>query len=209
MRSYYLISALIIFISIGIFFLRYERNKPKARELVTISVMSAIAAVSRAAFIMLPAFKPIVGITIIGGISLGALPGFIIGALSGFVSNFLFGQGAWTPWQMFAFGIGGLLGGLLGKYKIIGPHKRVFTAVIGAAIIMLIIGPILDTCAVSTMSSEINKTVIISTYIAGIPYNAVHALAVFLTLFFLCRPMCEKLDRIKLKYGMMGAGDEI
>ncbi len=209
MRSYYLISVLIIFVSLGIFFLRFEKNKPKARELVTISVMSAIAAISRAAFIMFPAFKPLVGITIISGISLGALPGFIVGALSGFVSNFLFGQGAWTPWQMLAFGIGGFLGGVLGRYKIIGPHKRVFTAIVGAAIIMLVIGPILDTCAVFTMFSEIDKAVIISTYIAGISYNAVHALAVFLTLFFLCKPICEKLERIKIKYGMMGAKDEI
>ena len=42
-------------------------------------------------------------------------------------------------------------------------------------------------------------------YLSGIPFNAVHGLAVFLTLLVLARPMIEKLDRIKVKYGMMEA----
>lgn len=50
---------------------------------------------------------------ILAGVGLGAEAGFLTGAMAGFVSNFFFGQGPWTPWQMFSFGIIGFLAGLL------------------------------------------------------------------------------------------------
>jgi hypothetical protein len=81
--------------------------------MVIIAVLCGIAVAGRAAFFMLPQFKPVVAIVIIAGASLGAESGFIVGALSGFVSNFIFGQGPWTPWQMFAFGMIGFIAGLL------------------------------------------------------------------------------------------------
>ena len=83
----------------------FEDRKPQAREVLLIAVMAAIAVVGRMAFFMLPQFKPVTAIVIITGISLGAEAGFLTGAVAGFVSNFFFGQGPWTPWQMFAFGI--------------------------------------------------------------------------------------------------------
>lgn len=104
-RRYYLCSLLLIVLSMVPFFLSFEKRKPQAREIVTLSVMCAIAVASRAAFIMVPHFKPMVGIIIITAMTFGPEAGFLTGAVSGFVSNFLFGQGPWTPWQMFAFGI--------------------------------------------------------------------------------------------------------
>ena len=114
-RKYYLCSLLLIIYSMIPFFLSFEKRKPQARELVSIAVMCAIAVVSRAAFMMLPHFKPMLGIIMITGMAFGAEAGFLTGALGAFVSNFLFGQGPWTPWQMFGYGIGGLLAGLLAR----------------------------------------------------------------------------------------------
>ena len=48
-RWYYLTSTLIIIETMIPFFLAFEKRRPQARELVTIAVMAAIAAVSRAA----------------------------------------------------------------------------------------------------------------------------------------------------------------
>ena len=147
-RKYYLCSLLLIIYSMIPFFLSFEKRKPQARELVSIAVMCAIAVVSRAAFMMLPHFKPMLGIIMITGMAFGAEAGFLTGALGAFVSNFLFGQGPWTPWQMFGYGIGGLLAGLLARKGIMTEKKRVRTAVIGFLIILCIVGPILDTCTV-------------------------------------------------------------
>ncbi len=201
-RNYYVTSLLIIIYSIIPFFLMFEKRAPQARELVTIAVMCGIAVASRAAFIWLPNFKPIFAIIIISGIALGSQSGFLIGSLSALVSNFIFGQGPWTPWQMFAFGIAGFIAGQLYKAKIISKNK-VTLSIWGGLIVFIIIGPILDTASLFMGASTINKEVIISTYIAGVPVNLSQSVATILTLYLFSKPLFEKLDRIKTKYGMM------
>lgn len=104
-RKYFIISFLIICYAMIPFFLTFERRKPQARELIIIAVLIAIAVAGRAAFFMLPQFKPVIAIVVIAAICFGAETGFLVGAMTGFVSNFFFGQGPWTPWQMFCFGI--------------------------------------------------------------------------------------------------------
>ena len=208
-RKYYLCSVLIIVYSMIPFFVGFESRKPHARELVTIAVLCAIAVVSRAAFIMLPSFKPMVGIIMIAGMAFGAQAGFLTGAISGFVSNFIFGQGPWTPWQMFAFGIAGFLAGILAEKGFLKSERKMQVTVFGGLTVMLIVGPLLDTCTLFTMSSMVNTASAATVYLAGVPFNAVHAVAVMLTLFLLTKPMMEKLTRIKIKYGMMENDHEI
>lgn len=206
-RKYYLCSVLLIVLAMIPFLLSFEHRKPQAREIVTLAVMCAIAVASRAAFIMIPHFKPLVGIVMITGMAFGPEAGFLTGALSGFISNFLFGQGPWTPWQMFAFGIGGFLAGILAKAGIINGEKKVPAAIFGGITVLCIVGPLLDVCSLFTMSSAITKESAAAIFLSGLPVNAIHALATFLTLFFLSRPITEKLDRIKIKYGMMEEDD--
>ena len=94
---YYLVSVIGIFLAFGVFLLGFERRKPQARELVTLAVMSGIAVASRAAFIMIPFFKPMTGIIMITGMAFGGGAGFLVGAVSAFVSNFIFGQRSEEP----------------------------------------------------------------------------------------------------------------
>lgn len=207
-RKYYICSVLIIIFSMIPFFADFESRKPQARELVTIAVLCAIAVASRAAFIMLPSFKPIVGIIIIAGMAFGAGAGFLTGAVSAFVSNFIFGQGPWTPWQMFAFGIAGFIAGILHEKGLLKSDKKLQVTVFGGLVVMLVVGPLLDTCTLFTMMSMVDTSSALAIYMAGVPFNAVHAAAVMLTLFFLTKPMMEKLTRIKVKYGMMEAEEQ-
>ncbi len=206
-RKYYLSSLILIIIAMLPFFLSFEKRKPQARELVSLAVMIAIAVVSRAIFIMLPNFKPMVGIIMITGMAFGAEAGFLTGAMSAFVSNFIFGQGPWTPWQMFAYGIAGFIAGILASRGILKGDKPVRAAVIGGICVMVIVGPLLDTSTFFMLSSGMNTESAAAVYLAGLPVNAVHATATVLTLLLFTRPLMEKLDRIKLKYGMMGGGE--
>ena len=111
-QSFYLSGLTIIVLTIAAFFLHFESRKPQARELVLLAVLCALAVASRAAFGFVPHFKPMLAIVMLTGIAFGPEAGFLCGAISGFASNFIFGQGPWTPWQMFAYGIGGMLAGL-------------------------------------------------------------------------------------------------
>jgi len=97
------------------FFWVFDKKKPQARELVPIAVMAALGVVGRTVFavVPLPNFKPVSAIVIITAVAFGPETGFLTGALTGFVSNFIFGQGPWTPWQMFCWGMIGFIAGLL------------------------------------------------------------------------------------------------
>ena len=99
-KEYYYVICIVILLGAFLLFVRgFESRKPGAREVVILAVMSAIAVASRAVFVMIPFVKPILGIIMITGIAFGVEAGFLTGAVSALVSNFIFGQGPWTPWQ--------------------------------------------------------------------------------------------------------------
>lgn len=201
-RKYYFISMLIIIYTMIPFAMIFEDREPQARELVVIAVLSAIAVAGRAAFYMLPQFKPVVAIVIIAGVSLGPESGFLVGAMTGFVSNFFFGQGPWTPWQMFSFGIIGFLAGILFKKGLLKKTKTQL-CIYGGTSTLIIYGLIMDTASLFMFSSTITWKALLTMYISGFWFNVVHAVSTVVFLFFIADPMLEKLDRIKLKYGLI------
>jgi energy-coupling factor transport system substrate-specific component len=94
--------------------LAYERRRPSARMVAVVGTLAALAALGRDAFVALPDVKPITAMTFVVGYALGPLPGFTVGALGMLLSNFLLGQGPYTPWEMAAWGCVGLAGAALG-----------------------------------------------------------------------------------------------
>lgn len=200
-RKYYIASVLIIIYTILPFFLVFEQKRPQARELVILAVLCALTVASRAAFSVVPYFKPMLGLIMIAGIAQGAEAGFLTGAISAFASNFIFGQGPWTPWQMLAYGVAGFLAGLLTWSRLL-PKKPLPLAIFGFLSVMLIVGPLLDTCTVFTMSSMIKPSTIGAVYLSGLPVNLTQAAATALTLFAFAKPMLGILERIQIKYGL-------
>jgi energy-coupling factor transport system substrate-specific component len=88
----------------------YERGRPDARIVALVATLAAFAALGRIAFAAVPNVKPTTDIVLISGYALGGAPGFVVGAVAGLTSNFFFGQGPWTPWQMAAWGLTGMFG---------------------------------------------------------------------------------------------------
>ena len=139
----------------------------------------------------------------ITAMAFGPQAGFMTGSLSLIVSDMIFGQGPWTPWQMFSFGLLGFISGLLARKGILTEKKALIDAVIGFLLMVLVVGPILDTCAIFTMAQMINTESVLAVYLAGLPVNISQGTAVFLCVLLLTRPMMNKLERIKIKYGMI------
>lgn len=199
-RWYYLTSTLVVLETMLPFFLTFEKRNPKARELVTIAVMCALAVVSRIV-VVIPNFKPTTAIVMITGIALGAEAGFMTGAITALASNFFFSQGPWTPWQMMAYGVGGFLAGLIFYRK--KNVKPQILAVFGFLAIFLLVGPLLDCSSIFTFTSHITKKYVIAVFTAGLPNNFIHAAACAVTMLVFSRPLLNKLNRLKTKYGMM------
>lgn len=202
-RKYYFISLMLVIYSLCPFIMMFEGRKPQARELITISVLAAIAVAGRAAFFMLPSFKPVAALVIISGICFGGEAGFLVGAVSALISNFFFSQGPWTPWQMFAFGIIGYLAGLLYSKGIL-KAKRLSLCIYGFVTVFCIYGVLLNTSSVLMYASAgLSWKTALSIYILGVPVDIIHASSTVFFLFVFSRPMIEKLERVKKKYGLM------
>lgn len=208
-RAYVVVSVIVVLCAIAPFFVIFESRRPQARELVMIAVMGALAVAARAAFVWLPGFKPMAAVIMIAGIALGPSSGFLVGSLAALTSNFIFGQGPWTPWQMLAFGLCGLVFGALARGGVIprgklGAGALLGLAVGGAVFVVLVAGPILDTSSLFFMLSSITPEGALAVYLAGFPFNAMQGAATFVTLLLVANPLLGKLEHMQRKYGMLG-----
>lgn len=205
-RTYIIANVVVVTLAMVPFFVSFERRRPQARELVLLAVMIALAVASRAAFAFVPHFKPMAAMVMITGIAFGARSGFLAGALAALVSNFIFGQGPWTPWQMLAIGLCGLVFGMLADKGMIARvswslRMRVAVSVGGGLFIVFVAGPALDTSSLLWMMSSFTPESIMALYLAGVPVNITHGIATLLTLLLLGNPILEKLERVRKKYG--------
>ena len=180
----------------------FEGRKPQVRELVVLATMVALATAGRAAFFMIPSFKPIIAIVIISAIAFGGEAGFLVGAMTMVVSNFLFGQGPWTPWQMFAMGFIGFLSGILYRIGLL-PTKRLSLCIYGFLVTVFIYGGIMNPAALFMSVYDFTWEGLLAIYISGIPVDLVHASSTFIFLWIGAKPLLEKLQRIKIKYDLM------
>ena len=141
-RAFYVTSTLVIVELLIPFFLAFEGRRPQARELVVLAVMCALAVAGRVA-IPIPSFKAIFGIIMIAGIAFGPESGFLVGAISALASNFFYSQGPYTPWQMMAYGAGGMLAGFVFARGRL-PRKPVIMGIFGFLAVTFFVGPLLD-----------------------------------------------------------------
>lgn len=200
-KGYYITGVLIIAELSIPSFMMFEKRKPQARELVVLAVMIALAVIGRVV-IPVPHFKAAFAIIMITGIAFGPEAGFTVGAITAFASNFFYGQGAYMPWQMMAYGAGGMLAGFVFiKNKI--PRKPWVMAVFGFVATVLWIGPLLDSSHVFVIMPEISVSTITASLASGFPVNVSQGVSTALMMFLFGKPLLEKLDRVKQKYGML------
>lgn len=201
-KKYLLFSLLVVFFAMVPFFLVFEGRKPQAREIMVIAVLAAIGVAGRAAFFMVPSFKPIAAIVIITGVSFGGEAGFLVGCMIMMVSNMFMGQGPWTPWQMFAYGVIGFVAGILYQKGIL-KAKKLHLCLYGFLSVFFIWGGIMNPASILMSYGYITKETLIAFYISGAPVDFVQASSTVIFLWIMSRPMLEKLERIKRKYGLI------
>ena len=200
-RWYYLTGTLIVAELLLPFFLAFERRRPQARELVVIAVLCAIAATARV-IVPIPHFKPMFAVIMLSGIAFGPEAGFLVGAVGALASSFFYTQGPYLPWQMLAYGVAGLLSGFF-FYKKLLPQKPWVMGLFGFFGVLLVVGPILDTASLFLTLPELSFSAVWSIYLSGIGVNCSQGLCTLLILLLFGRAFLEKLERVKMKYGMM------
>jgi len=201
-RKYFFISLMIVVEALLPFILVFEGRKPQARELVIIAVLIAIAVAGRTLLILIPEFKPVIALVIITGICFGGEAGFLVGAMTAFLSNFFMGQGPWTPWQMFAFGLIGFIAGVLSRRGLL-PKRRGPLCLFGGLSALVIYGGILNISSALIFYSQPTWEILLVAYGLGLPFDLAHAAATMFFLWVIAGPLIEKLERIKRKYGLL------
>ncbi len=120
-----------------------------------LAVMCALAVAGRVA-IPIPSFKAIFGIIMIAGIAFGPESGFLVGGNQRTGKQFLLQPRPYTPWQMIAYGAGGMLAGFVfagGRL----PRKPVIMGIFGFLAVTFFVGPLLDTCSVFLVKTFLSK----------------------------------------------------
>ena len=197
-KSYAFITIALTILSLIPFFVSFERQQHGTVKLVLIAVMTALSILSRLLFAMLPGFKPVTAMVVITAIYFGREAGFLTGALTAVMSNFYFGQGPWTPFQMFTWGLIGYIAGVLANRlkgnKILLSIYGVFAGIFYSVL--------MDAWTVVWWEQGFNTTRFAALLVSALPFTIIYAVSNVIFLLILSKPIGEKIQRVKTKYGI-------
>lgn len=204
-------SALALLASVGtvlvLFFANYEHSRPALRQIMPTLVLAALAAAGRILFAPVPDFKPVSAIAFIAGATLGCRAGFLVGALAALTSNFFFGQGMWTPWQMYAWGLVGYLGGVMARTGAFvrpdGSPRRLALAAAGLFSGFLY-GAVINAYDVLAFVKPLTWEGAALRVAASLPFDAMHGVATAVFLLVLYVPWTRRIDRVVHKFDLRG-----
>ena len=171
------------------FFLAFENGKTRVKE--------SLAVVGRIIFTPLPGFKPVTAIVVITAMYFGGEAGFLTGALSAVISDFYFGQGPWTPFQMFVWGLIGFIAGVIADPL---KRSRILLGVYGI-ISGVLFSLLMDVWTVLWWDGAFTLTRYLAATVSAARFTVVYAVSNVIFLLLLQKPIGKKLERIKDKYG--------
>lgn len=199
-HAYLLVSLIMIACMMIPFFARFEIRKIEGREVVVLAILAAIAAVVRVPFAGLPSVQPTSFVIIVTGLVFGAESGFIVGAIAAIVSNIFLGQGPWTPWQMYAWGMMGMSAGLLRNTWWM---KKLWGKITFGFIWGYLFGWFMNLWIIVSYIENFTWEFFAGIYASSIYFDLAHGLSnVFFLLVFSASWM-KIMERFKRKYGLL------
>jgi len=193
-RRHLIVSTGVAVLALLLFAAGYEKKPTGSRRMIIASVMTALCIAGR----FIPVFKPITALTVITAIYLGGEAGFLVGAMSALLSNFYFGQGPWTPFQMLAWGMIGLLAGLLAN-----PLKQYKWLLLAYGVLAgVLYSLVMDIWTVIWYDGSFRAELYLAAFVTALPHTIMYSVSNFIFLWFAAKPFGEKLERVKIKYGI-------
>ncbi len=198
---------LIALLSCVPYYFKYEKRRPQTRETVVLAVMITLTVTGRLIFAITPSFKPVAAIVIICGMAFGSESGFVCGSMAAFLSNFFFGQGPWTPFQMVATGLIGALAGLCNKKGWLARYRplQIFFGIAAGIFYSMV----MDIWTSIGYGDAFLWGRYIATCITSIPTTIIYCVSNVVFLLVLTPVFMKKLTRVKYKYGFYKDIEEI
>ena len=193
------LSLVVVLLCVGLLLVDFELSRPALRQLMPTAVLAALAAAGRVLFSPLPNVKPVSAIAIVAGSALGRRSGFVVGALGALLSNLFFGQGSWTPWQMYAWGLVGYVGGLLGERGLGAPAPVLYA---WGFVSGPVYGLILNGYYVLGYVQPLTWPAVLAACAASVPLDLVHGVATVAFLVAIWLPWGRAIRRVVAKYDL-------
>ena len=99
-------------------------------------------------------------------------------------------------------GMIGFIAGVLFRKGILR-SSRLTLCIFGGLATLIVYGGLMNPAAVIMFYDNPTWPMFLSAYLLGFPFDLVHASATVIFLWLIARPMLEKLERIKVKYGLL------
>lgn len=193
-RRHLFISFAAAALSVLLFLAGIERKKTGTRRLVLTAIMTALCIAGR----FIPLCKPVTAVIMLTAMYLGSEAGFLTGAMAALLSNFYFGQGPWTAFQMLAWGLIGWIAGAMAE-----PLKRSRALLLCTGLLAgVLYSMIMDVWTVLWYGEGFDFQLYLAKIWTSLPHLVLYAVSNFLFLFWLAKPFGEKLERIRIKYGV-------
>lgn len=193
-QRYLIISLGIAVLALVLFMTGFEKRNIGSRRMVITAIMTALAVFGR----FIPLFKPITAICVMTAVYLGAQAGFLCGAMSVLISNIWFGQGPWTPFQMLGFGLIGLFAGYLSRVLI----KHDLLLLLYGVVAGIAYSFIMDVWTVLWYAGSFEWGLYTAALVSAAPFTLLYAVSNVVFLLILRKPVGNKLNRVKIKYGV-------
>jgi energy-coupling factor transport system substrate-specific component len=194
--SIMLVSSIGVFIIILLSYFYFEKSKLGTKEIAIIATLSAFAAMSRLVFAAIPNVKPVTFLVALSGFVFGPYEGFLIGSTSAFLSNIFFGQGPWTPWQMFSWGVIGAIAGFWGR-----KNSKVTTLKFSIACFLFgfMFDWIMNIWHLIGFVKPITLNSILLTYLTSLTFDILHGASSFIFSIIFYESFLQVLQRFKRK----------
>lgn len=199
MRATAGLTLVVVLLVLGLLLASYEASRPALRQLMPTAVLAAVAAAGRVLFAPLPDVKPVSAIAILAGAALGRRSGFVVGALAALASNVFFGQGPWTPWQMYAWGLVGYVGGVLSEKNLLSHGAWLY----GWGLLSgLVFGLVLNGYHVLGYIQPLTWESALLACAASLPLDVTHGVATVAFLAAIWLPWGRAIRRVVSKYDL-------
>ena len=191
-QKYLIISLSLSLVSLYFFSLWTEKKSFGERRIAVSAVMTALSVAGR----FIPVIKPVTSLVIISGMCLGCETGVITGIMTAFVSNFYFGHGPWTSFQMLAWGFIGFMSGVLSEFI----RKNRYVLLGYGLLCGIAYSFIMDIWTVLWYNGSFDLKLYLSALVSAVPYTISYAVSNVIYLYFLSGAFVKKLNRLITKY---------
>jgi energy-coupling factor transport system substrate-specific component len=190
-----------VFVSVCVvgFFFEFERAASGAKEIALVSMLGTISALSRLPFASFLNFQPCTFFIICSGYVFGPLAGFMVASLTALISNIFLGQGPWTPYQMFTWGLVGITAGWLGKVPM-SVKARIVTLAAFGFIWGWLYGVIINVWFWTYFIYPLTLKTYLFTLLNAVVWDATHALANTLFVLIFGSKVINSMERFKKRF---------